>query len=281
MIKSLDPIKYQAQEIFNRVFSSSKNALEVFSDTDYYEIVSGNVTGKTVVHKFGAGSVSTTLVPVTQSGFYRTPTTAVALEFVSDDATDTSDGVGAREITVTGLNSSWEEVTIVKATNGITPVAFGTDLVRLYRWHVSSSGTYATQSSASHAGTLTIREVTGGAIWSTIGVTPFPSGQSQIGAYTIPTGKTGYLIGKLIYTDTGKTADVYFFQRNNADDVTAPFTGIMRLIEREVGVQGGFDHHFTIPKNGFVGPCDVGCMAKVASGTADISVEFEMLLVDN
>ena len=55
----------------------------------------------------------------------------------------------------------------------------------------------------------------------------------------------------------------------------------MRITEREIGVQGGFDHHFAVPKGGHVGPCDIGFMAKVASGTASLSVEFELLLIDD
>ena len=71
---------------------------------------------------------------------------------------------------------------------------------------------------------------------------------------------------------------MFFFKRLNADDVTTPYSGAMRVVEREIGIQGGFDHHFTVPKLIGAGPCDVGMMGKVASGTADVSVEFELLL---
>lgn len=247
----------------------------------YLEVSKGKIDGHILVHKFGAGAVTTTLAPVSQLNKYQTPTTAVALEVVSDDAQDNASGTGAREITIIGLDENWNEVTQTVVPTGVTPVALDTNLIRMYRWYVSSSGTYATQTAGSHAGNLTIQVSGAGATWDTIPITPFPVGQSQIGAYTIPIGKTGYLVGKLVFTDTAKVADVYMFQRNNADDVTAPYTGTMRLIEREVGVAGGFDHHFEAPKNGFVGPCDIGFLAKVTSGTAEMSVEFELLVVDN
>lgn len=247
----------------------------------YQQVAEGNIPGYSIVHKFGAGNVGTTLVPITQSGTYQTPTTAQALEFVSTAAADALNGAGMREITITGLDANWNKVVQViaaHATDGTIAVAIPTSLIRLMTWKVSSSGTYATDITSSHVGVLTIQASGGGTVWSTIPTTPFPSGRSQIGAYTIPTGFTGYLMGKLIYTDTNKVADVYFFERNNADDVTTPYSGVMSLIEREVGVVGGFDHHFTLPKNGFVGPCDLGAMAKVTSGTADVSIEFELLL---
>lgn len=247
----------------------------------YLEVAKGRIEGHSIVHKFGAGTLTTTIGVVTQSSFYRTPLTAQALEFVSDDANDTAAGTGAQEITFIGLSNDWVEVSQTVETNGLTPVALPTNLIRMYRWYVSRSGTYATQVLGSHKGVLTVQETGGGDVWAQMGVTPFPSGQSQIGAYTIPAGKTGYLLGKVVFVDTVKAADIYFFQRPNADDVTAPYTGTMRLVEREVGVQGGFDHHFSVPKTPFVGPCDVGFMGLVSAGTADVSVEFELLLVDN
>jgi len=246
----------------------------------YLEVAKGNVPKHSIVNKFGAGSVGTTLSPISQDSTYPTPTTATALEFVSSSASDGVAGSGAQEVTVIGLDSNWAEVTQTVITNGTTAVALSTNLTRLYRWYVSSSGTYATETTGSHVGTLTIRESGGGTTWSTIPISPFSAGQSQIGAYSIPTGYTGYLLSKLVYTDTGKTADVFFFQRLNIDDVTTPYSGTMRLVEREIGVQGGFMHELVTPKE-FVGPCDIGFMAKVTSGNADISGEFSLLLVQD
>ena len=122
------------------------------------EVRKGNIAGHSLVHKFGEASVSTSLVPVTGSVEYPTPTSATSLELISSDTNDTSSGSGAREVTVLGLNGSWNEVSQTVSTNGTTAVALTTDLLRIYRWYVSQSGTYATQSAGSHAGTLTIRE---------------------------------------------------------------------------------------------------------------------------
>jgi hypothetical protein len=256
--------------------------MSYFGTTEFYlQIQLGLVTGYSLVHKFGHGNANTTLRPITQTGVYNTPTTATALEFVSDNAADGVAGAGAIEVTVIGLDSSWAEVSQTVTTNGTTAVALGTDLIRLYRWYVSSTGTYADSTSGSHVGTLTIQESGGGTVWDTIAVTPMATGQSQIGAYTIPINKTGYLIGKLVFTDTSKSADVLFFRRENANDVSTPYSGVMRMLEREVGVTGRFDHHFTAPKGGLIGPCDVGFMASVSVGTADISVEFEIILVND
>lgn len=248
----------------------------------YLEVAKGNVAKHSLVHKFGAHNITTTLEPITHGGFYRTPTSATALEVVSSSANDTNTaGTGAREVTIIGLDSSWNEVSQTVNLNGTTAVALGTNLIRLYRWYVSVSGTYADQSNGSHAGTLTIQESGGGNVWSTITATPFPTGQSQIGVYTVPTGYTAYLLSKNVFVDTAKTADIYFFQRPNTDDVSSPYSGTMRLFEREVGVQGGFELRTVAPKGPFVGPCDIGFMGIVSAGTGECSVEFELLLIED
>ena len=259
------------------IVNNDTKALQVEDIT--LRLATGTVEGFEAVHKFGGGDLSTTFKPVTRSGFYRTPTSAIQLEFVSDSVNDTYLGAGARQITIQGLNASWDRIQFVINTSGTTPVTLPYNMTRVFRWWVSSSGTYATQSQSSHLGELTIREVGGGDIWSIIPVAPYPLGQSEIGAYSIPRGYTGYILRKSIYTDTTKTADFYFYAREHADDVTAPYNGTMRLIEREVGVSGAFGFSFFVPKGPIVGPADVGYIGSVSSGTSDVSSEFELILV--
>jgi len=244
----------------------------------YLQVAEGLVPGYSLVHKFGAGTLTTTMAPITVSGIYSTPTTAQALEFVSADANDTAAGTGAQQITIEGLNSSWNRISQTLETNGTTAVALTTNLTRLDRWYVSRSGTYATATSGSHVGALTIRASGAGAIWSTVPIAVFPAGQSQVGVYSIPAGYTGRLLTKNIFVDSTKSADVYFFKRDYTSDVTTPFTGAMRLVEREVGIVGGYSLQTAAPKASFIGPCDIGFMGKISVGTAECSVEFELIL---
>ena len=112
-------------------------------------------------------------------------------------------------------------------------------------------------------------------------VSPTSMAQSQIGVYTIPTGFTATLLGKTIFIDSNKSADLYFFRRDNCNDVTAPYIGIRRLIEREVGVKGAFERTYQAPKGPYVGPCDIGFMGIMGTSTAECSVEFELALIDS
>lgn len=237
--------------------------------------------GWSVIHKFGRyDSVPTTFTPISGSGFYRVPTSATALEFVSASANDSSAGSGAQEITVIGLDANWDEVTQTLETNGTTPVALTTDLIRLYRWYVSRSGTYATQSSGSHAGDLTIRESGAGPTWFLISAAGFPRGQSQIAAYTVPNGKRAFVSSFIVGVDSNKTASIIFFKRENADDVTTPYSGAMRAQVELDGVTGNFAIMPMTPFGPFPAKTDIGFMGAASTGTAAISVDFEILLQD-
>jgi hypothetical protein len=243
------------------------------------EVAEGHITGYSLVHKFGASAVvGTSLAPIALANTYNTPTAAANLEFLSSDANDTAAGSGARQVTVVGLGADWTEVSQTVTTNGTTAVALTTPLLRLYRWYVSSSGTYGTSANASHAGTLTIRAAGGGATWSTITVSPFPMGQSQIGAYTVPLGKTAYLLTADMFVSSTKAVDLLLFQRPNANDVATPYSGAIRLISQWAGVTGTVQYKPRYPRGAFVGPCDIGFMGKVASGTGSCTVEFELVM---
>jgi hypothetical protein len=244
----------------------------------YLEIAKGNVPGHSILHKFGQGQVTTSLAPITVSNQYMTPTTAVALEIVSDDANDTAAGSGAREVTIIGIDANYDEVIQVIATNGLTAVAIPIDLLRIYRWGVSASGTYGNITTGSHVGILTIRVASAGATWSQITDSPYPAGQSQIGAFTVPDGFRAYLLAQDIDVDSTKSIDVIIFKREGIDVVSAPFTPIKTLVHY-IGLTGSKVTSLEIPSNVFPARTDLGYMGKVASGTADVSVHFEILLI--
>lgn len=244
------------------------------------EVAKGNVPGHSVIHKFGHANVATTVVPISSALVYRTPTVPTALEVVSTSANDAVGGSGAAKVTIQGLDLNWEPVTVEVELNGITPVPVPVNLFRLARWYISETGTYADSLLPSYAGNLTIQEVGAGPIWALIeAVSPF-AGQSEIGVYTIPKGYSGYLLSKHVFTDTSKIVNVFFLFRPNADDVTAPYTGARRILQREVGIAGATDTVLSAPRGPYVGPTDLGFMGQASGGGgAEISVEFELLIV--
>jgi len=243
------------------------------------EIAAGNVTGYSKVNKFGSNSsVGTTLTPVCGSGFYRTPNAVETLEILSSDADDTVAGAGARTITIQGLDGTGAFQEVTTDLDGTTAAAVSGSWLRVYRMWVSSTGTYSTQSVSGQQGTITLRASGGGDTWAIIGVDGLGLGQSQIGVYTIPLGKVAYLRSFQYSVDTNKTVNLYFFKRESITDTVAPFQA-MRLQSVYEGITGDGSFKFDTASK-YDELTDIGFMAKAGTGTASVSVEFELILVN-
>lgn len=256
-----------------------------FNEDFFLEVAKGNVVGHSFVHKFGYNSSvsASTLTPVTSAGVYQTPTSAVSLEFVSSDSADALNGAGMHEVVVQGLNATGAlqtQTTAAHATDGTTAVAISGTWLRVFRAYVSKSGTYATSSTASHVGTITIRVSGGGATYAQVPiVNGFPTGQSLIGAYTVPLGYTAYILSQEYSSDVSgtKTCDFMFFKRESILDTSSSYDGTMRLQKLTAGTQGTFDFdHKTY--EAYPALTDIGYLA-YPSATTKASVEFELLLV--
>ena len=254
--------------------------MSYFGSSEYYcDVALGKVAGTTIVRQFGEATLATTYVPISTALTYQTPTAATSLEIVSSSASDAAAGIGAQTVVVVGLDASWNEVSQTITMNGVTAVAIPTALTRVYKIYVATSGTYASMAAASHVGVITVRTAGAGVTWGIIDTaTGWAAGESAIGCYTVPTGKTAYLIWKVLNAESSKVVDVRFFQRPLANDVTTPFTGAMRQVEREANAAGESQHMPKAPIGPFVGPCDLGFIGKVATGTAIISAEFQLIL---
>ena len=261
------------------------------SHRDYYKRVSdfgvdiakGEVPGHSVIQKFGRNSaVSSTFVPICLSGFYRTPTSNTALEVVSTDVDDTFLGAGARTIYYEGLQNSGGNLVVVSDVvelDGTTAVALPDQLIRLYRWYVASSGTYASQSAGSHQGDLTIQESGGGAVWSKIENNGFPRAQSQIGAYTVPSGYTAY-VSKISYSvESDKEADILMFKREGVLNTSAPYNA-MTLVTEINSATGNYTVEYRTPLK-FEEETDFGFLGKLKANTGPMTVDFEIKLVEN
>ncbi len=262
------------------------------SEKEYYlELGKGNVSGATVIQKFGALQTgNTTWTPVSSSGTYATPTAATALELVSTDNTNdihpdnTAGRTGAHLVRIYGLKtpaSTAEETEDIKL-NGTTAVALASSWWRIYRMQVVESGSYATSAGSSHNSTISVQETGGGAVWAEVAaVGGFGLGQSEIGCYSIPVGKTVYIMVQHVDVAGTKDTDIAFFVRENADDVTTPFSAMqVKVMERNI--PAGTEVHLETkgPLLAVTGPADMGWMAKAASasGSVDVEVDFEIII---
>lgn len=248
----------------------------------YLEMAKGDVKGHTVISKFGeADAIGTTWTIITDSKTYPTPTSPVSLEILSSSDVDSTGNAGAQQVLVQGIGADWREQTETVSLQGTQSVDLSSTWLRVYRMYVVNTNTYASTSASSHAGTITLRADGGGTTWGKLtkdGV--FGYGQSLIGAYTVPKGKTAFLTSYTADIEPTKNANIAFFQRCGADDVASPFEP-MRLQALHEGLQNTLVITNHIQRGPFVGPCDIGFFGKVANNTANISLQFNLVLIDN
>ena len=254
-----------------------------FSRDFFLRIQNGDVPGYSIVHKFGHQlSLTTSYTPVCAGAVWRTPQVAGATTLrikAGGHADDTAAGDGAREVTLYGISATGAEVSEAVATAGESEsLATTQTFIRLTRAIVTASGTYASAAGGAHTAAITIEKGAGSEDWGLIPLEGFAYGQSQIGCYTIPLGKKGFIINAEINVDSSKAVDVVLFQRQNILETAAPYTA-MRVITEWPGVKGQAFADWRSPQGSFPALTDIGFMAKGAT-TPAVSVDFTLVLVD-
>lgn len=224
-------------------------------------------------------AIGSAYTPVTRSGFYRTPqsTGAVALRVkAGGNANDTANGTGAREITLVGLDAMGEIITESLATAGASAsAATSKTFMRLTSAYVSKSGTYASQTAGSHAGTITIENAAGGEDWAAITDGTLARGKTEMAVYTTPRDRSAALRNVIISSDADKKANIVLYKRENILEVAAPYTSMLLVTEYPQS-SGLFDVVFDPPLY-FPPLCDFGFLASVSASTVDVSVGMNMV----
>lgn len=153
------------------------------------------------------------------------PTSVSTLEAISSNADDTLAGTGARIITVNGLDSNFDEISENINMNGTSVTsATSATFIRVNSVTVKEAGTYADTDVGSNEGDITIRISGGGATLAFISNDPSGVGFNQDFKFTIPTNKTGIIIGASVNVDATKQAKLHILVRENADIIVAPFS---------------------------------------------------------
>jgi hypothetical protein len=152
-------------------------------------IANNEIAGSSQVEKFGKNPDLDTGVRedlIAQGGTWIPPTSASTYNFVSSSASDTAAGVGARTMTIYGLNGSYAEVSETLTLNGTTNVTTVNSYFIILRAVVNTVGT-----SDTNVGNITSVATGGG---TPVGISILATkGQSQFGIYQVPAGYSFYL----------------------------------------------------------------------------------------
>lgn len=249
-----------------------------FTQDFLIEVNKGTVPGHELVHKFGwRGNVSTNHHHIWNNGTVDIdltwPTVAETLDLVSSDANDAAGGTGGRIVVLEGLDASFNEVSTSVNLNGLTAVTTtGQTFIRLNRAYVTDIGTYG----GTNIGTITISGTDSG---NDYGFLEPDEAQTQNTQYTIPAGKTGFILQASMTVEANKQATFHMHYRNDADDITAPFTSYRVLHEWDGLINANteeFKANHIMPEK-----TDVWCDGQMSSGSGILQFDYDILLVEN
>ena len=231
------------------------------------EVARGNVKNLSSVVKFARdNNVGTTLKDVwAESANIVYMTSAAQLDLVSTDATDNAAGVGARSIRIYGLDADYNEIMediSLHATDWTIAVQTVNSYLRVYRMQVLTAGS------------------TGGAVWNitlkdwsnTQAIIVDGDNQTLISHYTVPAGKTAYLIYWDLSVWSWKSATGKFFIR--------PFGEIFRVAQVIDIFETNYIRNFTVPIK-ITEKSDLVLRAISSSAGTALSMNYDIILVDN
>ncbi len=236
------------------------NIINTFGAASNVIISEGSLAGYSGVHKYGAvfgtdsAELSTLWTYAKTSGqtVYPWDTAAGVLTAVSTSGSDTS------VVTVQGLDNDYNFVEETFTLTGTTPTAAGsTTFKRVNR---------AFMNTATNVGDIQIKN------GSTV-VTQIEAGFGQTLQllYTIPAGKTGYLLNLNASASKNQVVDIVFFQR--------PLNGAFRAAATMSLNQGNQTIDFSVPIK-FTEKTDLDLRVR-GSSNATISADFTLILKDN
>lgn len=243
------------------------------------EVAKGTVPGHSVWHKFGRNEEIDTANDadvwdrgrVADAGYiYTYPTTARVHNLASTSANDAyPSGNGARRVQIIGLDINFDEQSEIVNLNGNNNVPTVYSYTRIFRMIVIAAG-----SSGANAGNITATAQVDGGVSAQISI---GNNQTLMAIFTIPNGKTGYMLKYYISINkrTLVDADLFLLER--------PENQVFQVKHVLGGHgQGGtpYTHNFQIPRR-LEAKTDIRLRASVSANDADVSGGFEVLLVDN
>jgi hypothetical protein len=249
------------------VTTTNRFPVDIGSNKPFYlEVAQGLVSGITSNHKFGAvpsmGDNTTGTIWDINDTLY--PWTALDTPAVVNvERNDAADN--GLIVTVQGLDTNWdfveEEITITGADQ------VGSTLFRRV------NRAFITDTGSTNAGDI---DIEAGAAGGTV-VARITEGQGQtlMGVYTVPAGKTGYLLKINTSAEDGKDASGFLYVR--ATDAI-PFR--IKHTWEFSGAAGPYEYDFAVPIV-ITEKSDIDVRATTRDKNGRYTVAFDILLVDN
>lgn len=251
--------------------------MSYFGNRDFYlEVSKGNITGHTLMHKFGNNdTVGTSYEDIWGGGsIWMPPTTARIHQITSGSINDDEGGSGAEKVQVYGLDNNFELQDEEVILNGTGNVATANTYTMIHRMIVTQSNNGANDSF--NAGIITATADTDGTVTAQIDV---GMNQTLMAIYQIPAGKTGYLLDFYATISEASPAANGVTVRLFVQPWGFPWaTKELFAIQRAGSSSREFGHR---APDSFLAKTIIKMQAMVDSNSSGVSAGFDILLVDD
>lgn len=199
-------------------------------------------------------------------GLYPWPAAAAATTVVSSSANDTAAGTGARTVTLTGLNAAGLVISETVTLNGVTPVAFPTQYLRIIEATAVTVG-----SGGVNEGTIDIKH------GATVLASMLPNyGVTKLGVYTIPSNYQEAMLLSYYFTLQGGTTDMQVVIQSRRGVGYSWQT--IEVVELESNGSSVFHHEFDTPPILATGSDLRATVLRVGTNNSSVSVGMEIAL---
>ena len=238
------------------------------------QVSQGLIAGTKTVFKFGFNAALGTTEETVWAGstLYAYPPSASTMTVSSSSTLDTAAGTGARTVTISGLDASYNEQSETITLNGQTAVNTAGTYIRVNRGFVVTAGSTATAQGNIYIGTGTVTTGVPANIYALIGL---GDNQTLMALWTVPAGYTAYL--ESAYINAGDTsATQYIIARFMQRQLGGVFRTASKVTLHD-GVGNFFD---TIPPS-FPEKTDLEVRAVSSAGTNQVGSSFTLVYIAN
>jgi hypothetical protein len=265
---------------FVNIGATASDNLKIANAEDALNIAQGNVVGYSTVHKFGRGANIDTadgFVVLWDGAEYNnalktyTYSTTADIDRISSD--NNSDTV---ELEIQGLDTNWNQVTQTKTLTGQTPVALDTSLVRVFR--IKNIGSADIIGNVFCFVNVTTTLGVPDTITNIRAMIKNGNNQTLMALYSIPAGKTGYIISWYGALSSAKASSF-----NNLEMMARPFNGVFQLKHTSTLTSTGsshVQHTFFVPQ-AFPEKTDFVMLSDSSVNDNAVSAGFDLILIDN
>ncbi len=255
-------LKYTAREALNKLLVTDS----LWSSSD-------EMTGYSVIHKYGHNlDIDSTFETIWSEGTnYAFIPTATVLKISSSSADDTSDGTGARTITIQGLDANYFEKSETITLNGQTAVNTSNTYFRIHRMFVETAGSGQENAGTIYAGTGTVTTGVPANKYATI---PVGYNQTMMAIYTIPCDKTAYMTMFYAQPDSQASYQVQMLTGRATD------SGVLRVRNELHAYQNQAIFNYK-PYLKLTEKTDIQLRAKTGTANVEFAGGFSLIIVDN